>query len=360
MSQVSVSVIVPVYNSEDYLRSAIDSLLGQEFENYEILLIDDGSVDCSGDICDVLAKEFPDKVKVFHNSNSGMCGARNYALSKAQGEYITFMDNDDECLPGFLKDNYLLAKESNADCVRFGRTQEIISPFGKIVSTNVLLPPSKKILKHKEIFANYRDLRANGNGVWSGMYKASFLHSFNIEFDERLRHGNEDTLFNLAVYRHAEIIALNPNSYYVWKQRMSHSSSMSFPDDFFLGIELALEEEISLMESNSVQDTDMEFVAAKLGMYLREALSVFCRSSNRIPMNKAHAVFDVIQAIFSKATIMGYKSKLSISNKIMMWLLLKGHYRILYLVLNIGYFLTNRQAACAARSSYLLKAVENE
>ena len=102
MSDVKISVIVPVYNSEEYLPDTAASILNQSFEEFELILVDDGSKDRSGKICDELAQK-DKRVKVIHKQNGGICSARNCALKLAKGEYIAFCDNDDMYLPGLLK-----------------------------------------------------------------------------------------------------------------------------------------------------------------------------------------------------------------------------------------------------------------
>ena len=89
-----ISVIIPVYNVEQYLSHCIDSILSQTFTNFEILLIDDGSTDNSGIICDNY-KNNDYRIKVFHKKHNGVSSARNMGLDKAVGEWITFVDADD-------------------------------------------------------------------------------------------------------------------------------------------------------------------------------------------------------------------------------------------------------------------------
>ncbi len=97
-----ISVIVPVYNTEKYLQRCIDSILGQSFTDFELLLIDDGSTDGSGAICDTYAAK-DSRVRVFHKENGGVSSARNIGLDNALGEWITFVDSDDELLPDGLQ-----------------------------------------------------------------------------------------------------------------------------------------------------------------------------------------------------------------------------------------------------------------
>ena len=96
-----ISVIIPVYNAEKYLRRCVDSILAQIFTDFELLLIDDGSKDKSGVICDEYAKK-DNRVKVFHKENGGVSSARNLGLDNARGEWIGFIDSDDMVKPEYL------------------------------------------------------------------------------------------------------------------------------------------------------------------------------------------------------------------------------------------------------------------
>ena len=96
-----ISVIIPVYNTEKYLHRCIDSVLAQTYKDFELLLIDDGSKDSSGIICDEYAAKDA-RVRVFHKENGGVSSARNVGLDHAQGEWITFVDSDDEVKPNWL------------------------------------------------------------------------------------------------------------------------------------------------------------------------------------------------------------------------------------------------------------------
>ena len=114
MPDIKISIIVPVYNSEKYLPETAQSILKQSFSDFELILVDDGSKDGSGKICDQLAAK-DTRIKVIHKTNGGICSARNAGLKEAAGEYIAFCDNDDIYLPGLLEDNYALAKKYDAD-----------------------------------------------------------------------------------------------------------------------------------------------------------------------------------------------------------------------------------------------------
>ena len=223
---IKVSVIMPVYNSEKYLKNAIDSVLNQSLKEIELICIDDGSSDKSGEICDTYAKK-DSRVRVIHQKNKGICGARNSGIKIAKGEYIGFCDNDDKCLPKMLEDNYLLAKAENADVVRFQRVHVKCYSNGK-KEKNKFTRFNKCILKNTDIWKKYIMLFNSGMGVWNGLYKRELIKKNKIEFDEKMKCGYEDKMFNNFVYDKCNKIILNPKVYYYWFQRIDHSASRKF------------------------------------------------------------------------------------------------------------------------------------
>ena len=109
-----ISIIVPVYNTESYLRHCIESVLSQTYENWELLLINDGSTDSSGKICDNFASQDV-RIKVFHKENGGVSSARNIGLDNAQGEWVTFLDSDDWMADEMCKEMLTAALQEEAD-----------------------------------------------------------------------------------------------------------------------------------------------------------------------------------------------------------------------------------------------------
>ena len=98
----TVSIIVPVYNAKNYLQRCIDSILHQEYTDYELFLVDDGSTDGSGDICDAYAAADA-RITVIHKENTGVSDSRNLAISQARGTYLQFLDSDDWITPDATK-----------------------------------------------------------------------------------------------------------------------------------------------------------------------------------------------------------------------------------------------------------------
>lgn len=114
-----ISVIVPVYNVEKYLRQCIESIKMQTFENWELILVDDGSLDNSGSICDEYAQS-DNRIKVVHKENGGVSTARNFGLAIAAGKYISFIDSDDYIVPKFFEIMLEKLLTYKADIVRCG------------------------------------------------------------------------------------------------------------------------------------------------------------------------------------------------------------------------------------------------
>ena len=109
-----ISVIIPLYNAEKYLKNCITSVVGQTYRNLEIILVDDGSNDNSLSICEKFALQ-DNRIKVFHQNNGGVASARNKGLSEASGEFIAWVDSDDSIEPEYIEKLYDAVKEYNAD-----------------------------------------------------------------------------------------------------------------------------------------------------------------------------------------------------------------------------------------------------
>ena len=117
-----ISVIVPVYNVKRYLRRCVDSIINQTYRNLQIILVDDGSKDSSGDICDEYASK-DKRIIVIHKANGGLGSARNAGIEKAIGKYLTFVDGDDSIERNHIESLYLCLKEKNADTCLGGHTK---------------------------------------------------------------------------------------------------------------------------------------------------------------------------------------------------------------------------------------------
>ncbi len=195
-----ISVIVPVYNSESTLNRCVDSILSQNFKNFELLLIDDGSTDRSGEICDEYAKK-DFRVKVTHKENGGVSSARNAGLDNAKGEWITFVDSDDWIYRDFSFD---IVGSHNEDLLIFDYqidNGESLTPMQAIEHYDV-----KKMLEKYLCFEIFRT-------PWAKFFRREIIG--NLRFDTRITIG-EDTLFSLQYLRNCRSISYSDIAYYVW------------------------------------------------------------------------------------------------------------------------------------------------
>ena len=265
---IKVSVIMPVYNSEKYLKNAIDSVLNQSLKEIELICIDDGSTDKSGEICDMYAKK-DSRVRVIHQKNRGLCNARNVGIKIARGEYIGFCDNDDKCLPKMLEDNYLLAKAENADVVRFQRLQIRNQKNGKKILRK-LDRFNKITLRKKDIWKKYLMLINAGQGIWNGIYKRELVRDNKILFDEKMKYGYEDKMFNNDVYDKCNVIVLNPEIYYHWFHRIEHSSSRKFRINKIISAFRCYKREMYLCKKYGVDEKGKECARKKYLIQMKE------------------------------------------------------------------------------------------
>lgn len=129
--EIDISVVIPVYNTEKYLKKCLDSILSQTYQNFEILLVDDGSIDKSSEIIHDYMKKYPGIIHGFFQENRGQSSARNLALRHAKGEYISFIDSDDYIGPLFFEQLYKTAKKYMSDMVICNYTK--VSENGEII-----------------------------------------------------------------------------------------------------------------------------------------------------------------------------------------------------------------------------------
>ena len=195
--RMQLSIIIPIYNTEKYLRRCVDGILNADISDYEILLIDDGSTDDSGAICDAYAKEYS-FIRVFHLENGGVSKARNYGLSKAKGDCLFFVDSDDGIEKEGLK-HVMEVLQSDAEaqmaCFGFSRVYEDGRAKKRIICSE---EEDHRSVQGKDVL--YQVL--NGPGyVWNKIFKRKLIQG--ITFDESLCYG-EDTFFVFQALKNCE------------------------------------------------------------------------------------------------------------------------------------------------------------
>ena len=211
-----ISVIVPVYKAEKYIRRCVDSILAQKFTDFELLLIDDGSPDASGAICDEYAAK-DSRVKVFHKENGGVSSARNVGLDNACGEWITFVDADDWIAETFIAGLY--TPITNGEKVDFVQGGCLNYANGEVVGINQ---------KYNDYIGNdYAKLFAEFRGlVVSKLFKAILLRteSGHLYFDEKIAIA-EDMLFTLEYLPRVEKYSFVEETGYYYRKDNPHSAT---------------------------------------------------------------------------------------------------------------------------------------
>lgn len=187
-----VSVIVPVYNGEEFIDECLHSIMGQTYPDLEILVIDDGSTDGSLALCRGLS-DTELRIRLFHQENAGVSAARNHGLREARGEYVIFVDADDALLPTAVE-TLLKAAQSGADFV-IG-SYEI---FRAGAARQVIREPMALALPFTEETEKLEDLVSQ---IWGRLYKRSVIEENRIRFPEGIPYG-EDTIFNLHYCQYA-------------------------------------------------------------------------------------------------------------------------------------------------------------
>lgn len=208
MHEDLVSVIVPVYNVENYLRKCLDSIVTQTYHNLEVILIDDGSKDSSGVICDEYAGK-DNRVKVIHKENGGLSEARNSGLEIASGDWIAFVDSDDYIDESMLRTLVDLAQNNNAQVAMCA-----FRAISESIDDNYCLVT--KVFNRDELLDVYVT-RTKGylitNSVWDRIYKRELVKE--IRFAPRRL--NEDILYTMQVFLRADIVAYTSEKLYQYR-----------------------------------------------------------------------------------------------------------------------------------------------
>ena len=211
--QELVSVIIPVYKTEKYLHRCINSVCVQDYANLEVILVDDGSPDRSGEICDEIAKT-DDRIIVIHKTNGGLSSARNAGIEKSKGEYICFVDSDDYIEKDYVSTLYRLVKKYNAELAKINYIE--ISTENYSEKTPFV---DEKVYTGAEVEAAYLKLRVDSACVF--LYRKSLIG--NTRFLEGKT--SEDIPFNFEVFQKAKtFVHLPVNKYYYWHNPESISN----------------------------------------------------------------------------------------------------------------------------------------
>ena len=204
-----ISVIIPVYNVEKYLRECLDSVLAQTYKNLEIILIDDGSSDNSGQICDEYAAK-DSRIKVIHQVNQGVSAARNAGLKAARGQYIGFVDSDDYIKPDMYEYLYQLISKDNADVAMCNFYKGSFRTSSKDILDNYKL---QKLLNIFDV--------PSWIFLWNKLYKSTLIQG--ISFRSDMTYG-EDSFFVFEIAKQNGLLAIGQEIKYFYRNNPTSCS----------------------------------------------------------------------------------------------------------------------------------------
>lgn len=272
---VSVSIIVPVYNTEKYLKTCLESLLNQTIDEIEIIAVNDGSTDNSKDILTFYSEKYPHKLQVINKSNGGQASARNMALTRCKGEYVGFLDSDDYILPQMLEKMYTKAVQESADYVACGY-RDITFEDGKEVVLEHYVA-SKKVYNTRDLFFGALV------SPFIHLYKREILEKSKVKFPEGVIY--EDTAFylNLVPYLKKIVTIEEPLAVRV---RHSNSTTTTFKKDRVANIFPVIDNILNYYRKNNFYEeyvNEVEFFCVKI---------LLCSSMQRI--SKINKLYDAI------------------------------------------------------------------
>lgn len=222
---ISISIIVPVYNGEKHIEKCIKNVLNQSYENFELLVINDGSKDNTGAILEKL-KKVDERIKVINKKNTGVSDTRNIGIKMATGDYIMFLDSDDCLKENALNEIILKLNNNNSEIMIFGF--EVKGSNNRLNDTNVLKRLENNYNK-RDIIESILKTKNNIFGyIWRAIYSRNYLLENSIEFVKGIK-ISEDYMFLLKSVKLANYIVIDSNEYYVYELGESSMSTKHIP-----------------------------------------------------------------------------------------------------------------------------------
>lgn len=203
MMNPKLSVIIPVFNAEKTIERCINSILKQSFSDYEIVIIDDGSTDSGGKICDLYSTE-DKRIRVVHQENSGVSAARNAGISTASGQYIMFVDGDDEIESSFFSKYIEAVEKTNCDIIIGGYTKVSVD------ESKSEHRPNKQGIYGKEIWEDICRNSEQYGYIWGKLFKREIIQKENLRFRTDM-YSQEDLDFCLSYYKYCRTFGLVSN-----------------------------------------------------------------------------------------------------------------------------------------------------
>jgi glycosyltransferase involved in cell wall biosynthesis len=284
-----VSIVVPVYMVERYLKRCINSILNQTYTNFELILVDDGSPDSCGEICEGY-KEKDSRIRVFHQENKGVSRARNYGINEATGDYVCFIDSDDWVQGSYLAD-FFYNGNYNADVYLQGYINKY--PDEKLNNQiNFIKNEYYTVQSLKEGYI-YSERNNISNSPCFKLFKRDIIKENNIEFDPTICYG-EDHLFVLNYFLHIKNMSVSNQAgyYYVHRGNDSLTNKYISHDKLFYYAEKIAVIRKGLIKKFKIEDEVFEyFVRREFVLY--SLLSISSMYSNESGLSKSQRKFNL-------------------------------------------------------------------
>lgn len=268
MTTPKISVIVPVYKVEQYLHRCIDSILSQSFTDFELLLIDDGSPDNCGKICDEYTQK-DSRVRVFHKPNGGVSSARNLGLDNAKGEWVAFIDSDDYISVDYLEELCSYKENTNSDLVAISR---------KLDETH------SSVTLHREKFSLLFSLYKFDKFCppWGKIFRKDIIERYNLKFNTEI-HLGEDLMFVLFYLLEINSITLiSSDKYYYEDERSDSLTKRLNPYKNEFAGKMEFDRIVSLLMKNMILDDKAVFeLEGSRKYYTERTLSSIMRLPKR-------------------------------------------------------------------------------
>lgn len=311
-----VSVIVPIYNVEAYLNRCVVSIIEQTYSKLEIILVDDGSSDNCGKMCDAWEKK-DERVKVIHKINEGLGYARNSGLDIATGEYVVFIDSDD-----FIKKEYIellieRMEKYNSDLVIGGFIRKFES--GKEVKNQVT--EKLTVINEEDIIekillpvigadtSNHKDVERE-MCVWRNMYRMSIINNFNLRFVSEREFVSEDIFFNMMYFINSKKAVLIPECiYYYWNNQTSLTNT--YRADRYEKYCKMLKKQTEILQDNNLYSVAKQRMFRTFIMKTKKCINML--SASDLPITKK--IYDTKMILHSPILQMVVKELLPITPK---------------------------------------------
>lgn len=305
------SIIVPVYNSEKYLSDCVISVLDQSCQDFELVLVDDGSTDSSGELCEALSQK-DSRIKVFHKSNSGQLEARYYGVERANGEFIVFLDSDDKLAPYALE--HILATVEQYDCdmviydfVRFSKDDEI--PLAPQRLNESIVIEDKKQLYITLLFGN------TYNSMCRKAIRREFFSGITYEDFSDIRHG-EDLLQTLDIVKNSPKTVIIPNVLYYYRTNLESVTKALNTERYILN-HIFVRDKVyeQILEEGFYSESDLIQHQLKDIDLFCEALSII--AIQKIKYSDKKRLYNAVKAshYYKSVILKGYAARKALSKK---------------------------------------------